>query len=50
MCIRDRYTITYDEWLQKYKGKGVHQLTLNEHTAWHDQYKKWRKDNIEKVS
>ena len=45
----NKYTITYNEWLKKYKGKEVHRLTLNEHTIWHKQYKAWRIDNLEKV-
>ena len=42
-------THTYDLWLQRYKGKGVHDLTLNEHTKFRKEYDGWKRGNIEKV-
>ncbi len=38
---------TYDEWLQYYKGKSVHEITLEEHVKWSNEFQKWRKNNIE---
>jgi len=40
---------SYDDWLQKYKGKTVHDLTLEEHTKWSKQYQSWKKGNVEKI-
>ena len=40
---------TYDDWLKKYKGKGVYDISLPEHAKWSEEFKKWKKGNIEKV-
>ena len=39
--------MTYDDWLKKYKGKGVYDVNLEEHTKWSKEFKKWKKGNIE---
>ena len=44
-----KYRMTYNDWLHRYKDRDVRPLTLNEHTAWRQQYEAWRKGNIEKV-
>ena len=41
--------MTYDDWLKKYKGKGVYDVNLEEHTKWSNEFKKRKKGNIEKV-
>jgi len=41
---------TYDKWLQRYKGKSVHDLTVNEHTKYSGEYKAWKAGNIEKMT
>jgi ribosome-interacting GTPase 1 len=46
---RKKQEMTYDKWLILYKGKTVHDLTLNEHTKFSSQYKGWKVGNIEKV-
>ncbi len=43
-------THTYDTWLQRYKDKTVHELTLNEHTKFSTEYKRWKVGNIEKMT
>ena len=43
-------THTYDLWLQRYKGKTVHDLTVNEHTKFSREYKAWKQGNVEKVT
>ena len=45
----DKMRMSYDDWLQRYKGKGVFDLTCPENTKWLKQYKAWRMGNIEKV-
>jgi len=40
---------TYDDWLQKYKGKSVHDITLEEHSKWSKEYQSWKQGNIEKI-
>jgi len=45
----NKMRITYDDWLQMYKGRTVFTITVQEHTIYHKQYKAWRQDNIEKV-
>ena len=45
----NKMRITYDDWVQRYKGKTIQQLTLKEHKYFHKQYKAWRIGNIEKV-
>ena len=41
--------ITYDLWLQMYKGVDIHTITLKEHTKWCIQFAAWKKGNVEKV-
>ena len=41
--------MTYDDWLQKYKGRTVYNIDINEHTKWSKEFKAWKKGNIEKV-
>jgi hypothetical protein len=41
--------MTYDEWLLKYKGKSVYDVSLPEHTKWSKQFQAWKKGNVEKV-
>jgi len=41
--------MTYDDWLKKYKGKGVYDIILEEHTKWFKEFKAWKKGNVEKV-
>jgi hypothetical protein len=41
--------ITYDMWLQMYKGRDVNTVTLEQHTAYRKQYDAWKIGNIEKV-
>ena len=43
-------THTYDLWLQRYKGKSVHDLSLNEHTKFSTEYKAWKLGNVEKMT
>ena len=43
-------THTYDLWLQRYKGKTVHDLDVNEHTKFSREYKAWKQGNVEKVT
>jgi hypothetical protein len=40
-------TWTYNDWLVRYKGKSVDDITLAEHNEWSKQFKKWKKGNIE---
>ena len=46
----DKRRYTYDLWLQRYKGKTVHDLNVNEHTKFSREYKAWKQGNIEKVT
>jgi len=41
--------MTYDMWLQRYKGRTVKDIDVNEHTKWSKQFQAWRVGNIEKV-
>ena len=41
--------MTYDDWLQKYKGRTVYNIDINEHTKWSKDFKAWKQSNIEKV-
>jgi hypothetical protein len=45
----DKMRMSYDDWLQRYKGKSVFDLTCPENTKWLRQYKAWRVGNIEKI-
>jgi hypothetical protein len=45
----DKMRISYDDWIQRYKGKTVHDLNVMEHTRFSKEYKSWRIGNIEKV-
>jgi hypothetical protein len=38
--------ITYDMWLQMYKGRDVNTVTLPQHTAYRKQYDAWKNMNI----
>jgi len=40
-------TWTYNDWLVRYKGKSVNDITLAEHKEWSKQFEKWKKGNIE---
>lgn len=42
-------SITYDMWLQTYKGVDVYTITLEQHVKWCKQFAAWKKGNIEKV-
>jgi len=42
-------TWIYNDWLVYYKGKSVYDVTLPEHKKWSEEFKKWKKGNIEKV-
>jgi hypothetical protein len=46
---KNKLNYTYDMWLTKYKGKSVHDITVEEHTKWAKEYQSWRVGNIEKV-
>ena len=41
--------MTYDMWLQRYKGRTVKDIDVNEHTKWSREFQSWRVGNIEKV-
>ena len=41
--------MSYDEWLKKYKGKTIKNVTLKEHELFHNQSKSWLVGNIWKV-
>ena len=40
----------YDDWLKKYKGKSVFDLTCQENKIFLKQYNAWKLGNIEKVA
>ena len=46
---KKKSSITYNDWLVKYKGKTVKQIDVNEHTKWSREFQAWRVGNIEKV-
>ena len=39
--------MTYDDWLIKYKGKSVNEITINEHAKWAREFRAWKVGNIE---
>ena len=45
----DKSRVTYNDWLVKYKGKTVHDITLEEHSKWSKEYQSWKQGNIEKI-
>jgi hypothetical protein len=45
----DKTRISYDDWLKRYKGKGVFDITCQENKIFLKQFKSWRIGNIEKV-
>ena len=49
MIAKDKMKFTYDLWLQKYKAKTVHDITVEEHTKWSKEYQSWKTGNIEKI-
>jgi hypothetical protein len=49
MSAKEKLSLTYDLWLQKYKGKTVHEINVNEHSKWSKEYQAWKNGNIEKV-
>ena len=49
MIDKEKMRFTYDLWLQKYKGKTVHDLTVEEHTKWSKEYQAWKTGNVEKL-
>ena len=46
---KKKSSITYNDWLIRYKGKTVHEIDVNEHTKWAKEFQSWRVGNIEKV-
>ena len=46
---KKKSSITYNDWLVKYKGKTVKEIDVNEHTKWAKEFHAWRVGNIEKV-
>ena len=46
---KKKSSITYNDWLVKYKGKTVKEIDVNEHTKWAKEFQSWRVGNIEKV-
>ena len=46
---KKKSSITYNDWLVRYKGKTVHKIDVNEHTKWSKEYQAWRVGNIEKL-
>jgi len=45
----DKMRMTYDDWVQRYKGKTIQVITLKEHKLFNRQYKAWRLGNLEKM-
>jgi len=45
----DKTRITYDYWVERYKGKLIYEITLMEHKLYYRQFKAWQIGNIEKV-
>ena len=41
------HRMIYDDWLKKYKGKGVFDLTCQENKIFLKQYNAWKLGNIE---
>jgi hypothetical protein len=46
---RNKRAMTYDIWLNKYKGLTVDVLTLDQHAKFSIQFRRWLVGNIEKV-
>ena len=49
MIDKNKMRFTYDLWLQKYKGKTVHEITVEEHTKFSKEYQSWKVGNVEKL-
>jgi hypothetical protein len=45
----NKRAMTYDTWLNKYKGLTVNVLTLDQHAKFSTQFRRWLVGNIEKV-
>jgi hypothetical protein len=45
----DKMRITYDVWVNRYKGKSIQEITQKEHKLFNRQYKAWRMGNVEKM-
>ena len=46
---KKKSSITYNDWLVRYKGKTVHEIDVNEHTKSAKEYQSWKIGNIEKL-
>ena len=46
----NKNNITYDEWLTYYKAVNIHDITLEQHTKFSNEYQMWKVGNIEKVA
>ena len=46
----NKNNITYDAWLTYYKAVNIHDITLEQHTKFSEEYRKWKVGNIEKVA
>ena len=46
---KKKSNFTYNDWLVRYKGKTVHDITVEEHTKWSKEYQSWKTGNIEKI-
>ena len=46
---KKKSSITYNDWLMRYKGKTVEEIDVNEHTKWSKQFQSWKQGNIEKL-
>jgi len=41
--------MSYAEWVERYKGKQIDEVTLEDHKVYLKQFKSWQIGNIERV-
>ena len=41
--------MSYAEWVERYKGKKIDEVILEDHKVYLKQFKAWQIDNIERV-
>jgi len=47
--IHNKHLMSYEEWLQRYKGKQIDEVMLDDHKTYLSQFKSWQIGNIERV-
>ena len=47
--INNKHLMSYTEWVERYKGKQIDEVILEDHKVYLRQFKAWQIGNIERV-